>query len=608
MNKQFLIPLLFLTLAVYGQQQERIAILNTVDDRDSIGFSDLNFLTTRFRETAINVLPKPRYAVMSVQSIVDFLGSEELAIKVCKETSCLAELGRKVSADYVAQARIGRFDKNLAIGVELYSSKNGTMVGSFTGNSENISGLLTIIDEKAPILFKKMPGVSDGSIASPIIAGGISGLEKAADYNLNYEKRYLAYLVTEPLGAVLSFNGMPSSSCPKTPCKVELREGNVRIIANLEAYEIADTTVLVSHNNQNIAITLKPNFGILEIKPAYIDDIGNDRQWNLSINDNFYPLGEVRLSPNKYSVKLAHECYENISFEAGINKGKREIFYMSNHIMPKKGGLVLSAVQNGEPVSEPVFVNGKRVGETPFSGTVPLCAKIEIGNNREIVDVKIKYKQTVNYTHRIAVNYTPKYDSYESYEQPYEPEPLQYETQMEPRQPAAIVILGIGMLAMMNSIDALYSSLGGGMFIIIESFKPNPHFLRFGLNLDGGALGASKMKRVIKQEHPEADSILSSSGYAKGGVFARLYPVDFLYISGGVNYGIYRGVEGISKATEEKVAEIPSIRTFVFPVGLGLLFGTNDNVIFDTQYNIALLKNRVGGYWSFNVGLKLGKH
>jgi len=158
--------LLFLAIAAYGQQ-EKVAILNTVDDRDSIGFSDLNYLTTRFREIAINTLPNQRYVVMSIQSIVAFLGSEEQAIKVCKETSCLAQLGRKVSADYVAQARIGRFNKNLSIGVELYNSKNGALIGSFTGDSKDISGLRDVIDEKATILFKKMPAEGKGLEKAP---------------------------------------------------------------------------------------------------------------------------------------------------------------------------------------------------------------------------------------------------------------------------------------------------------------------------------------------------------------------------------------------------------------------------------------------------------
>jgi uncharacterized protein (TIGR02145 family) len=147
--------LLLFAFAALGQQ-ERIAILQTVDDRDSIGFSELAYLTDRFRETAVNVLPKQRYGVMTTESIVAFLGSQERAAKECRAASCLAELGRKVNADYVAQARIGRFNKSLTIKAELYSSKSGNLLGSFTGDSKSLQGLLAILDEKAPDLFKKM--------------------------------------------------------------------------------------------------------------------------------------------------------------------------------------------------------------------------------------------------------------------------------------------------------------------------------------------------------------------------------------------------------------------------------------------------------------------
>jgi uncharacterized protein (TIGR02145 family) len=252
-------------------------------------------------------------------------------------------------------------------------------------------------------LFKQMPGVSGGSqVASPSVVGGISGLQKAAAYEADDEKRYLVNLSTEPAGVALSFDGVPS--CPKTPCKVELREGNVRIIAALEQYETTDTTVSIKQNNQNITIALKPNFGILEIKSAYSDGIGSDKQWDLSINGKPNFLGEIRLSPNKYSVKLNHECYENIGFDVGINKGKREVFDMANKITLKKGGLALSAERDGEPVSEPVYVNGKKVGETPFNGAVPLCAMVEIGSGREAVDVKLKYNEKVKHTHSIYVD------------------------------------------------------------------------------------------------------------------------------------------------------------------------------------------------------------
>jgi len=276
------------------------------------------------------------------------------------------------------------------------------LVGSFTGRAKDVFGLEAIINENAPSLFRKMPGASVASKsapAAPSVAGGISGLQKAASYEAEKEKLYVVNFSTEPTGAALSFDGVPS--CPKTPCKVELAGGKVRIIAALEQYERADTTVLIKQNNQSISIKLKSNFGVLEIKPAYLDGIGQKSQWSLTINGKPSSSWENNLSPNKYSVKLSHECYENISFDVGINKGKREVFDMAGNITLKKGGLTLSAERNDEPASEPVFVNGKQVGETPFSGSVPLCARVEIGDSRELVNVKLEYKEKVKHTHSI---------------------------------------------------------------------------------------------------------------------------------------------------------------------------------------------------------------
>jgi len=71
--KTLFIFLLLLAIAAYGQRQERVAIINTMDNHDSIGFSDLSYLTNRLRETAVNVLPKERYGVMTTESIVAFL-------------------------------------------------------------------------------------------------------------------------------------------------------------------------------------------------------------------------------------------------------------------------------------------------------------------------------------------------------------------------------------------------------------------------------------------------------------------------------------------------------------------------------------------------------
>jgi hypothetical protein len=602
-SKQFFI-LLFLAIAAYGQQ-ERIAIIQTVDDGDSIKFSELVYLTDKLRETAVNVLPESRYGVMTMESIVAFLGSQERMVKECKAASCLAELGRKVSADYVAQARIGRFGKNLTIKTELYSSKSGNLLGSFVGDSKDIFGLLAIINEKAPDLFKKMPGVSGSSkTVSPSVSGGISDLEKASTgYESDYEKRYVVNLSTEPAGAILSFDGKPDSRCMKTPCKAELGEGSIRIIAALEQHETADTTVSIKHNNQNIAIALNSNFGVLEIKPAYSEGIEANKGWSLSINGKPQSSYENRFSPGNYEVKLNHECYEDISFKAGINKGKREVFDMASNITPKKGGLVLSAERNGEPASEPVFVNGKQAGETPFSGTVPICSKVEIGKSREMVDVKLKYNEKVKHTHSFYENkardskksYTPKYES-------LKPLPEDKQTVWWRN---GFTSFGFGILAMSNSIDTLYNSLGGFQaFMNAEFFKPSLSYLHFGLNLNFGFLSIDEA--AIKKMYPEVDST-DDAAFVGGSVFVKFYPTDIVYLLGGVGYNHFSRYAGLSKTTGKEVIEFPSTSAVVFPVGAGLVWIWDSHLGFflDAQYNIALLKNRVGGYWSFNLGMKI---
>ncbi|MCL1957513.1 MAG: hypothetical protein FWF63_09340 [Fibromonadales bacterium] len=414
--------LLFLALATHAQeQQKRVAILNTEDDGEPhLEFTDLNYINAKLREIAGNTLPEDKYFVMTTQSIIDKMGSKENAQKVCKEATCMAEVGRKISADYIGQARLGRIGGNLTISMELYHSARGNLLGSFTGNAKDVFGLLAIIDEKALTVFRKMPDVSVGSKtvpSAPSVASGISGLQKTTSYEADEEKLYVVNLSTEPTGAFMSFDGVPVISCPKTPCKAELAGGNVRIIAALDQYERADTTVLIKQNNQSISIKLKSSFGVLEIKPAYLDGIGQNSQWNLTINGKPSSSWENKLSQNKYSVKLSHECYENISFDVGINKGKREVFDMAGNITLKKGGLTLSAERNGEPASEPVFVNGKQVGETPFSGSVPLCAKVEIGKNREVVDVKLKYNEKIKHTHRF--NNIDMEDLYNTYRTKY---------------------------------------------------------------------------------------------------------------------------------------------------------------------------------------------
>jgi len=393
--------LLLLAFGFANAARKSFAIMPCVGNPNgAVLAEDLERLRDKLEEVSREVLPNSNFRLIPYKDVAQEIDEEELFNACAEQGACFGRLTAQVNADYGAWCKVNKYkDGKLSLKFELYSVGEKDLIYTKEYDNykpKNVEDMIKIIKTEVPIAIReKIPGVVKKS-SKRIIEGGIGGVQTTGgDYELN-EKLHLVRLSTEPSGAILSFNGEPDTR--KTPYNLELAEGRTRIIAALEQYEKADTTVLIKQNNQSINIKLKPNFGVLEVKPAYLDGIGKDVQWSLFIDGKAIYSLEKNLPPNKYKVWLGHKCYESLNFDVGINKGKREVFDIASHIKLKKGGLVLKAERGDEPVSEPVFVNGKKVGETPFSGTVPLCAEIEIGKNREKVDVVLKHNEKVTHT------------------------------------------------------------------------------------------------------------------------------------------------------------------------------------------------------------------
>jgi hypothetical protein len=417
-----LITIFFAAFQAVFAAKQSVAVLPS-DGEGVFNTQQLKFFTDKAQEIAVKVLPSSNFDVVQQSVVIRRLGGVDNYIKECKESSCIVELGRKAMVDYIAQCSFTKLSgSDFTVTFELYNVSTEGLIDKFVDKAKNTDGLLAIMQKRIPDGFMKMPGAAPKTkTVLPSVISGISGLKSGADDEFDVERRYLANFATEPTGAVLSFNGMPAANCTKTPCSVELAEGSVRIIAVLDQYETADTTVSIEQNNQNVSIRLKPDFGALEIKPAYSEGIGINESWSLTINGKVASSWENRLSSGRHSVKLSHPCYEDISFDVGINKDSTEVFDMESHAKLKRGGLSLSAEKDGSPVSEPVFVNGVQVGETPFSGLVAVCSDVEIGAGKEKVDVKLEHKQTVRHIHKVQTGKTFT-DEQPIYEPPaYEP-------------------------------------------------------------------------------------------------------------------------------------------------------------------------------------------
>ena len=111
-----------------------VAVLETISAKDALSLEEKQYLTDVLRSEAVRALPASKGFVIMTRENIQMMLPPGKAIEDC-EGSCLVETGKNISADYVAQGRIGRFGSNLTITVELYETAGNKLIGSFAAKS-----------------------------------------------------------------------------------------------------------------------------------------------------------------------------------------------------------------------------------------------------------------------------------------------------------------------------------------------------------------------------------------------------------------------------------------------------------------------------------------
>ena len=152
-----LFSLLIVLCTVTSIAATHVAVLETVSEKGVIGRSEKTFLTDKIRERAKAVLPAYMgYVIMTRENINAMLPPGK-SIEDC-EGSCLVETGKNIAADYVAQARVGKFGKQFTLTMELYETAGNNLVGTFTARKHDAEGLLDEIEKETDKVFKLILG------------------------------------------------------------------------------------------------------------------------------------------------------------------------------------------------------------------------------------------------------------------------------------------------------------------------------------------------------------------------------------------------------------------------------------------------------------------
>lgn len=150
-------------------------------------------------------------------------------------------------------------------------------------------------------------------------------------------KTYTVQFESTPSGALLDFEN--NYACQKTPCRAELKKGNVKVKASMDLYDTKDTNIFIS-GEQRVLLNMNRNYGTMNIKTK-------GEGWKLMIDNKYSSFNDIKLLPGNYKAKLTHECYEEIDFNAHIKKATDEVFDLTSKAVLKCGLLEVKSTYEG---------------------------------------------------------------------------------------------------------------------------------------------------------------------------------------------------------------------------------------------------------------------
>ena len=495
-------------LAATSSFADFVAVLETGADgaaKETVSTTDRQYLTNVLREEAVKQLPAVQnYTIMTRENIQQMLPPGK-AIEDC-EGSCLVETGKNIAADYVCQARIGSFGSSLTLSVELYETSGNKLMASFNGRGANVEELLDLIKQEAPDFFRSIKVNSTGFSG----VGGIGDIGGAGVFSYAGKKKFIVELVSEPAGALPTIDGRGIPKCTSTPCKIQVEEGNHRIVMSRDQYDDAETVVDIKANNQRIALALSPSFGFLDVKPMLVGDIASRGKLNIEVDGSRAKNAKVQLDPGVHDVRITHPCYDPVEFKVSIAKNKTEVF--DKMLVRGKGALELNAEYKGEPQAVAVFIDGVESGSTPYVGEVPLCADVTLRGDGwiETVNVALKWHEVVQLSHRLAhapesvamvddatrVNAKAAYDELDGNSRPFVGESVPANVEGgEKSHVARWVVLGVGaavgvtgaVLAVVGNNSAKDAANKGGK--TVAELEKNRENAKSGQTLRGVGIG-----------------------------------------------------------------------------------------------------------------------
>ena len=200
-----------------------VAVLETAADgsaKDSVSLLDRQYLTNVLREQAVKELPATEdFTIMTRENILQMLPPGK-AIEDC-EGSCLVETGKNIAADFICQARVGRFGASLTLSAELYETAGNKLIASFNGRGQNVEELLSLVERKSHDFFGMIRKVTRPAETGSKVAENKAIENKTVENKVGSEK-------VEPVQVEKEISGKDSKIGESVPANVNVPEATAK--------------------------------------------------------------------------------------------------------------------------------------------------------------------------------------------------------------------------------------------------------------------------------------------------------------------------------------------------------------------------------------------
>ena len=284
--------------------------------------------------------------------------------KKCYDEKCLVELGKQLPANKLVTTTIVKLGGECRVAASLYDLKRQTtdLVAKEKVACDEVA-LAGAVERVAAKLraFGVGGGAKSGFVEEDL------GEKPAGEWDVSGGQEVIVAFSSEPPGAVVLVDG--NLICQKTPCSKSVGEGKHVVSMQATRYTKRQEQLVVTSGTK-VIWKLTPNYGWLTV-------VSNPLGKQVTLNGKEIgetPVERRELEPGLYRVLVKSQCHYDAGKKVRIRRGEEQ--KVSAELKQKQGAIAVKAKdQKGNDVVADVFVDGKKLGQTPGTFKVSVCSK-----------------------------------------------------------------------------------------------------------------------------------------------------------------------------------------------------------------------------------------